>query len=72
MFFINHPFCEFYFGHDFEGGVYELEEELYKKELRKDSEKFTKRAVKPLPLGIRRQKIRKYFLVDGLSYLSSL
>lgn len=41
MFFINHPFCEFYFGHEFDDDVYELEEELYNEEFRKDRETFT-------------------------------
>lgn len=41
MFFINHPFCEFYFGHEFDDDVYELEAELYQKEFRKDNETFT-------------------------------
>jgi hypothetical protein len=42
MFFINHPFCDYYFGHEFDGQVYEMEAELYDKTLRKDNETYTK------------------------------
>jgi hypothetical protein len=42
MFFIDHPFSEFYFGHEFDDHVYEMEAELYNKEYYKDNDTFTR------------------------------
>ena len=42
MFFIDHPFCEFYFGHEFDDDVYEMEEDVYKKEFHADNATFTR------------------------------
>ena len=42
MFFINHPFCQFYFGHEFDDEIYNMDDELYKEESRKDPDVFSK------------------------------
>jgi hypothetical protein len=40
MIFIDHPFCEYYTGHEFDDDIYTVEEDLYKEELRKDGDAF--------------------------------